>query len=206
MLRYHAHLLSTYAKATAARRFVVARRLLDVAVKKGVIDSNPASDVVSKIRKDDSSPHTALSKSEAKRLLESVDASSAIGKRDHVLLMLLIYGGIRRSECAAIKLKDISLKQEHHVLTVQAGKGNKRRDVPLRPDVFRAISLYLEATNRLNNNPENYLFTGFLKGQKPTHRGITDRQIANIVQGYAEIAHVHATPHDLRASANNLSD
>lgn len=33
VIRCHAHLLSTYAKATAARRFVVARRLLDVAVK-----------------------------------------------------------------------------------------------------------------------------------------------------------------------------
>jgi len=91
MLRYHAHLLSTYTKATAARRFVVARRLLNVTVKKGVINSNPASEVVSKIRKDDASPHTALSKSEAKRLLESVDVSFTIGKRDHALLLLLIY-------------------------------------------------------------------------------------------------------------------
>jgi site-specific recombinase XerD len=201
MLRYHAYLLANFAKATAARRFVVARRLLDVAVKKGVIKSNPASDVVSKIRKDDSSPHTALTKKEAKRLLESVDNSTVIGKRDYALLMLLIYGGIRRSECAAIKIKDITLKQEYHVLTIQEGKGNKRRDVPLRPDVFRAISAYMEQTDRLNDDPENYLFTGFLKGQKPTHRGITDRQIANIVHGYSEIAHVSATPHDLRASA-----
>ncbi len=200
-VRYHAYLLNTYSKATAARRFVVARRLLDEAVNRKVITENPARKIVSKIRKDDSSPHTALSKSEAKRLLDSVDTATAIGKRDHALLMILIYGGIRRSECAAIKLKDITLKQEHHVLTIQAGKGNKRRDVPLRPDVFRAMNLYLEETNRLNDNPESYLFTGFLKGQKPTYRGISDRQIANIVQGYAKIAKVHATPHDLRASA-----
>ena len=97
-----------------------------------------------------------------------------MGKRDHALLMLLIYGGIMRSECAAIRLQDIALKQEHYVLTIQAGKGNKRRDVPLRPDVFRAIKCYLEATDRLNDAPASLLFTGFLKGQKPTHKGITD--------------------------------
>src|SRR5436305_12450067 len=50
MIRYHAHLLNTYAKATAARRFVVARRLLEVAVKRKVLKENPAKDVVSKIR------------------------------------------------------------------------------------------------------------------------------------------------------------
>ena len=37
VIRYHAHLLASYAKATAARRFVVARRLLDVAVKRKVL-------------------------------------------------------------------------------------------------------------------------------------------------------------------------
>jgi site-specific recombinase XerD len=201
VIRYHAHLLQTYAKATAARRFVVARRLLDVAVKRKVLSENPAKEVVSHIRFDDSSPHTALTKAEARRLLAAVDTSSNKGKRDYALLMLLIYGGIRRSECAAIRLQDITLKQEHYVLTIQSGKGDKARDVPLRPDVFRAIRAYLEATSRQNDAPASHLFTGFLKGQKATQRGITDRQIANIVEGYAARVGVHATPHDLRASA-----
>jgi integrase/recombinase XerD len=150
---------------------------------------------------DDSSPHTALSKGEAKKLLASVDASTNMGKRDYALLMLLIYGGIRRSECAAINLEDIQLKQEHYVLTILKGKGDKARDVPLRPDVFRAIRAYLTATDRLDDDPASPLFTGFLKGQKATHRGITDRQIANIVEGYAVASGLTCTPHDLRASA-----
>ncbi len=69
VVRYHAHLLQNYAKATAARRFVVARRLLDEAVKRKVIVENPAKEITSHIRMNDSSPHTALSKGEAKRLL-----------------------------------------------------------------------------------------------------------------------------------------
>ncbi len=201
VIRYHAHLLQTYAKATAARRFVVARRLLDVAVKRRVIAENPAKDVVSKIRMDDSSPHTALSKDEAKKLLAGVDTSTNIGKRDYALLMLLIYGGIRCSECAAIKLEDIQLKQEQYVLTVEKGKGDKSRDVPLRPDVFRAIRKYLEVTDRMNDAKACPLFTRFLKGQKATRKGITDRQIANIVEGYATAVGLTCTPHDLKASA-----
>lgn len=201
MVRYRAFLLGTYAKSTAARRLVVARRLLDVAVRKHLIASNPAKEIKSKITIDDSSPHTALSKSEARRLLDAVETTTPMGKRDYAMLMLLIFGGIRRSECAAIRIADITLKQEHHVLTVQSGKGDKRRDVPLRPDVFRAIADYLEAVGRLNDNPVSHLFTGFVKGGKATNKGLTDRQIANIVDGYAAKAKLKATPHDLRASA-----
>lgn len=204
MVRYHAHLLDTYAKATARRRFVVARRLLDVAVKKHLLESNPAKEITSKIRLDDSSPHTALTKQEAKRLLAAVDRTTPRGKRDYAMLMLLIYGGIRRSECAAITLQDVTMKQEHRVLTVQSGKGDKRRDVPLRPDVFRALSEYLEAVGRLNDNPASPLFTSFYKGQRIRGQGITDRQIANIVEEYAKKAQLTATPHDLRATAITL--
>jgi len=205
VVRYHAYLLSTYAKATAARRFVVMRRLLEVAVKRGLLPHNPAADVKSKIRIDDASPHTALTKREAKRLLAAIDTTKAKGRRDYALVMLLIYGGIRRSECAAIRLADITLKQEHHVLTIQNGKGNKRRDVPLRPDTFRAINAYLAAVDRLNDSPDSFLFTGFVnQGQKQTMRGITDRQIANIVKEYAALAHLTCTPHDLRATSITL--
>ncbi len=115
--------------------------------------------------------------------------------------MLLIYGGLRRAECAAICLKDIVQKEEHHVLIVQSGKGRKRRDIPLRPDVFRSITSYLESVGRLDDNPDSKLFMGFYKGCAPSHRPITDRQIPNIVESYAAKAHVTATPHDLRASA-----
>ncbi len=201
---YCNYLKGTFSKSTAARRFTVMRRVLQVAVRRNIFPREvfeTIKEFKSKIKLDESSPHTALSKREAKRLLAAVESSTPMGKRDYAILMLLIYCGIRRAECAAIKLADIVLKDMHHVLVVQHGKGNKRRDIPLRPDVFRAISVYLESVDRLNDSPESLLFTGFYKGSKPSHSSITDRQIANIVQRYAVKAQVKATPHDLRASA-----
>ncbi len=203
-VRYHAHLLDTYSKSTAARRFVVARRVLEVAAKRGVVHVSVYDafrDYKSKITLDDSSPHTALSKQEAKKLLGVIDTATAIGKRDYAMLSLLIFAGVRRAECAAIRIGDITSKQEHTVLTVQHGKGNKRRDIPLRPEVFRAIKVYLDAVGRLDDSPESHLFTGFRKGQHSTNVGLTDRQICNIVKGYAAQAQLQCTPHDLRASA-----
>jgi hypothetical protein len=67
MIRYHAFLQDTFVKAMAARQFVVERRSLEVAVKRGLLLDNLAKDIKFKIRIDDSSLHTALTKSEAWR-------------------------------------------------------------------------------------------------------------------------------------------
>lgn len=208
MVDYRAYLRDNYAGATANRRFVVARRLLSEAVNLHLLADNPATLVKIKGKPQDSQPHTALTEKEAGRLLDAVDDTTRRDKRDYALLLLLLIAGIRRTECAACTWADISFKQEHHVLTVQYGKGGKWRDVPLRADVYRALLDYQGALNRfLTENgrgsvPSHFpLFTGFYKGDKPSFQGISDKQIANIVLAYAVKAGITATPHDLRATA-----
>lgn len=202
MYRYYQHLRATYASATAERRFVVARRFLGVAVKKKFLDANPAQDIKVKAKRSDCSPYAALSKHEARALLQSVERSTPRGKCDYAILMVLIFAGLRRSECAAIRLNDITRKQERYVLRVQHGKGNKPREVPLRQDVFAAIRAYLQAVDRLNDNPESYLSQGFLP-----HSGahLCDRQIGEVVKKYAKKTGITATAHDLRATFCTLS-
>lgn len=205
IVQYHAYLFESYASSTAGRRFVVMRRLLEVAVDRGLLEKSPVGRFKSKRQPDDSSPHTALSKREARKLLAAVDQSTAKGQRDYALLMLLIYGGLRRAECASVKIGDITSKEEHKVLVVQHGKGSKRRDIPLRPDVFRAIKAYLEAVDRLNDSPDALLFAGFRKGNRSQPKGITDRQISNIVEFYAQQVGITCSPHDLRATFITLA-
>lgn len=205
MLRYRAYLIEHYAMATAGRRFIVARRLLRVAKLKKLIPENPAENVEFKRSKDGSIPHTALTKREAKRLLAAVDTSTAIGKRDYAILMLMIFAGLRRSELVATVIGDISSKQEHKVLTVQEGKGMKWRDIPLYPATSRAITSYLEAAGRLDDSPQSPLFSRFYKGSKATSLPITDGMLCKIVKRYAAKAKVNATPHDLRATFITLA-
>jgi len=200
MLTYRAYLTDTYSNNTAMRRFVVVRRFLNVALRHGLISQNPAREIRTKIHFDSSSSHTALTKKEAKKLLSAIDRSTPIGKRDYALIMLLLYTGIRRSECADATLGDITSKQEHKVLTIQHGKGDKRRDVPIRPDVFRALTTYLETVNRLNDSPESNIFHRFIRGNHSSDQGISDKAIENIVKKYAALAGVKCTPHDIRAS------
>jgi integrase/recombinase XerD len=202
MLQYRGYLLDTWKKATAARRFVVARRLLEAAVTDGLLPSNPAEKIKFSHANSASKPHEALTERECYRLLDAVDTSTVMGKRDYALLMVLIKAGLRRAELIAATLGDISFKQEEHiVLTVVEGKGDKYREIPLEEETFHIVNSYLEAANRLNASPDSPLFVGFRRGDHPTEQPLTDEQVCYIVKQYAKLAGVKATPHDLRASA-----
>lgn len=94
LVAYRTHLTETYAQSTAARMWAVVRRLLDESVQRGLLPKNPAEGIRGFKAGDNESPHRALRREEAKALLEAIDRSTAIGKRDYALLMLLLRTGI----------------------------------------------------------------------------------------------------------------
>jgi integrase len=69
-------------------------------------------------------------------LFDACDPDTVVGRRDRALLTLLVYGGLRRSECAAVDVADVDVV--NRVVTVRAGKGRKSRQVPI-PSVAAAI-------------------------------------------------------------------
>lgn len=71
-----------------------------------------------------------------------------VSSRDRLIILLLLYTGVRVSELVNIKLKDIDILAMN--LTVAWGKGGKRREVPLKNEVIEAIKEYLEGERRDN--------------------------------------------------------
>jgi integrase/recombinase XerD len=62
-------------------------------------------------------------------LFNTCDPDTVVGRRDRALLALLVYGGLRRSECAAV---DVAMSTSlNRVVTVRAGKGRKNRQIPI---------------------------------------------------------------------------
>jgi site-specific recombinase XerD len=74
------------------------------------------------------------------RLLRSCDRSSATGRRDHAILLLLARLGLRACEVLALELSDLRWRDGEIVVR---GKGLIRDRLPLLPDVGKAIALYL---------------------------------------------------------------
>ena len=78
---------------------------------------------------------------DVERLLRACDRSSATGRRDHAVLLLLARLGLRAGEVLAIELDDLRWREGEIVVR---GKGLVRDRLPLLPDVGKALALYLQ--------------------------------------------------------------
>jgi integrase/recombinase XerD len=201
MIAYRLHLAqSTYAKPTKQRMFRVAMRLMNEQYTSGRIKEKITEGVRGFKTDDDETSHTALTKSQARDMLESIDRSTKQGKRDYALILMLLKTGVRRAELVALNRKDIRMIDGHHVAVIEHGKGDKRRIVKLRVDVYRAIDAYLQALPQ-GDLP---LFVSFRKGDHPTTARMTDKAVELLVKKYAPQG-IHLTPHGLRATFATLA-
>ena len=81
-----------------------------------------------------------ISTADAKALLGSCDRRTAVGRRDHAVILILLRLGLRACEVAALRLPDIDWRAGR--ITVH-GKGQRVDQLPLPVDVGAAIAAYL---------------------------------------------------------------
>src|SRR5258708_28560963 len=142
MIAYRAYLQETYRKATAARKLVVARRILDELVIREVLAKSPAYKVKG-FKLDDETPHVVLTEQEGQALLDAIEIGTLLGRRDYAMILLLLRTGLRRSEAAALTISDITKDHAHYVAILPHTKGDRRHVVKLPVDVWREIDGYI---------------------------------------------------------------
>lgn len=105
------------------------------------------------------------------------------GKRDHAIVTILAYAGLRISECLSLCLEDVSLTAKE--ITVRHGKGDKMRTVFIGDKVVNAVREYLK------ERPEAGSLCLFI-----SHRGgpLSRGQVNRIFNTYSDTI----TPHTLR--------
>src|SRR5256885_14217331 len=155
---------STLFPYTTLFRSRVAVRLMNEQYVTGHIREKITEGVKGFKTDDDETTHTALSKIQAKDMLESINRSTSLGKRDYALILMLVKTGLRRAELVALNRSDIKIMDGHHVAVIEHGKGDKRRIVKLRVDVSRALEDYLQA----RGSEGEALFVSFRRGDHPT--------------------------------------
>lgn len=100
-----------------------------------------------------------LSKAEIERVIDAVRFSPARCRknyvRDKLIISMLYYTGIRRSELLNLDWDDLNL--EKSFLIVRNGKGRKSRVIPIHPNLAVLIDDYLALRLPLTDNA---LFTG----------------------------------------------
>ena len=86
-------------------------------------------------------PVDFLTEQEAIALIAAPDVATWIGRRDRTLLLLAIQTGLRLSEIASLRRRDVTTGVGAHVRCT--GKGRKMRCTPLRRDVAAVITQWL---------------------------------------------------------------
>ncbi len=84
---------------------------------------------------------TSLSEEQVEQLLFFVENRNNVSTRNKLIVYLLLYTGVRVSELVSIKLTDIDFLTSHLQVT---GKGGKRREIGLKPEVLRLVRDYIK--------------------------------------------------------------
>ena len=189
------------ASATITRKLVAIRSFIKWSMAQKLIEYNPL-DVVKLPKVQTQAPTLAFDDHEVVQMINSVDANSKKGSMHKLVLTMLFSLGLRRSELANIKIKDIYQERGHYVLEIH-GKGNKTRLLPLSKSIINALSEYSNSMkdNGILFDDNDYLIQSVLNGKN--HKPIDGSTIYRIIEKYAKICNINkrVSPHSCRATA-----
>ena len=195
---YREHLVKTYTAATAAKKLAVLRRFLVFTYMAGATAVNPEAlrffAKSPRVRQDPS--YNVLTEDELSRMLSSARTTNY---RDYVLLAIMAGCGLREAEVVEIRLRDFQEAGNDQVLLRIRGKGDKVRNVPLSPELWRLVQKFVLLSGRS--------FNSHLDARKPLFcsrvgkdKTLTTRSVQNIVKKYVRAAGITKaiSPHSIR--------
>ena len=149
---------------------------------------------------------TFLKQEEMNRLLDDTPFPDSFeGRRDHLLLLLLYWTGMRRAELVGLNVEDVNLRGGELKVT---GKRNKQRILPFGPEVREAIESYLteRAVLVADGSDDCRPRSGALFVHRPsrpktaTYRRMTPEEVGSTVHHYLSLVTTQRkrSPHVLR--------
>lgn len=162
------HLKRTKLLTTALRSF------LQYARYRGEIQLDLAAAVPCVANWSSPSIPRGIAPDQVRRLLGQIDRSTAVGRRDYAVLLLLARLGLRSGEVAFLELEDIDWQAG--CLSVH-GKRGRRTQLPLPQEVGDAIVAYLR-----HGRPCSTSRRVFLRARAPVRGFLTQSAVGTIVR------------------------
>lgn len=163
------------------------------------IDKNPKTAMTKvKVKDADVKIKENANLKEILHLIEETEKNSVplLKERNKLIIVCLAFFGLRVSELANLKVKDISFQEKTvHIF----GKGGSYRGLPIPPAISEDLRNYCK-----NKKADDYVFT-----VKRTKKPMDERSIRDLVYQHAKKAKLkkHIHPHGLRRSmATNMSE
>jgi integrase len=188
--------------STTNVRLSAVRKLVAEARRNGFIGVEDAARLaeVPNIRQKGTRLGNWLTREQAKELLAVPDRSTLKGKRDYVILALLVGCALRRQELASLVVETIQLREGRWVLVDLEGKGRRVRTVAVPVWVKQGINSWMSAAGI----EDGRLLRSISKGGKIGDT-LSDWAIWSVVEQSAkEIGVESFGAHDLRRTCAKL--
>ncbi len=104
-------------------------------------------------------PHTIWTIEEINKILNAVDTSKAMGKRDYAILMLISHLGFRISDIKDLKFSNIDWK--NNIISINQRKTKKLVTLPLSNKIGMSLIDYIKCGRPNSTSPYVFLSTYF---------------------------------------------
>ncbi len=190
------------APSTINVRLSAFRKLVTEALRNGMLGMEEAAILadIPNVRQQGIRLGNWLTREQAKELLTVPDRSTVKGKRDYVILALLVGCALRRRELAALEVETVQMREGRWVLADLVGKGRRVRTVAVPLWIKQGINAWMTAAAI----EDGRLLRSIRKGGK-VGGGLSDWAVWDIVQQSAkQIGIERFGAHDLRRTCAKL--
>jgi site-specific recombinase XerD len=168
----------------------------------GIMDYNPFSsdEGAARFKTKRYSNTRALTDDEVQKIIQTIsEDQSILGIRNKIIVLLLATTGMRRGEIAKLKIGDIIMYQENHVIEIM-GKGRKERFVVIAKAIKQYIDRYLQLRRLTYMDKDEPLFVSHSSNSEGG-TAITAQTVYNKIKKIAKKTGIEAnsiSPHCFR--------
>ena len=199
--RYRAHLVDIgLSAATINQAMSAIRKLATEAADNGLMEGATAEAIgrVHGVKSAGRRTGNWLTRDDAQALLLRPDVATMKGIRDRAILAVMLGGGLRRSEVAALTFGHVQMRDARWAIVDLVGKRGRVRTIPIPSWAKVAIDQWAAAADLT----EGRIFRSVNRGGRLDGDGMTPQAIYNVV---AEYAGDDAAAHDLRRTFAKLA-
>lgn len=146
----------------------------------------------------------SFNEQDIKNIINKIDTTTEVGKRDYAIILLILTGGLRINEIRNIDIQDIQVIKNEYVVYI-LGKGHTEKDTYIKiiKPVYDAIKDYLDIKGKTNR--ADALFTS--TSNRALGKRITKESLSQILKNRFRDAGYDTpklTAHSLRHTSNTM--
>lgn len=158
----------TRSAPTAKLHLAALRHLFDWLVIGQVLAANPAAAVRGPRHSALNGKTPVLEATEARQLLDSIDASTPLGLRDRALISLMVHSFARVGAALAMRVEDVFTQNRRTWVRLRE-KGGKRHEMPCHHTLEAYLHSYMDGTG-IAGDPKGPLFRTIARGTNQLSR------------------------------------